>query len=310
MKKLMSSAVLVAMLASACGSGSTGGVAATVGGSELTVEDVRAFPFTEEGSLPADTFAQYLGALIQWQILDNAASEEFGIDPTADEIAEELDNILLVQAGGATAEDVAEQQNLSIDTLNRLARVGLVQQRVADELGKAAEPPTEDDVAAELAEAAASLTTVCVRHLLVATHEEAEDAIARIEGGEDFGEVAAEVSTDPSAADNGGDLDCAEAGRYVIPFRDAAVAAEIDAITGPVQSEFGLHVLQVYDRTEPAADDLPSEDEIIEQLSQQAGSLALQDWLTEKINGAEVSVGDEFGTWVTDPQPMVQPPQS
>lgn len=310
MKKLMSSAVLAGLILSACGGSTPGGVAATVGDSEVTVDDVRGFSYTEDAALPATTFAQYLGALIQWQILDDAAQDEFGIDPTPDEVSVALEELLAAQAGGAAPEEVAEQQNLSLTTLDRLARVSLIQDQVAVELGKQEEAPTDEEVAAAVAEATAGATNVCVRHLLVATEEEAQDAIDRIEGGEDFGDVAAEVSTDPSAADNGGDLDCSEAGRYVPEFRDAAVAAEIDEIAGPVESQFGFHVLQVYDRTDPDAADVPTEDEVRDLLIEQAGSVALQGWLTDKLDSAEVTVTEEFGTWTTDPQPGVQPPEN
>ncbi len=307
MKKLVSGAVVAALLLSACGGG---GIAATVGQSELTVDDVQAFPYSTDGAIPADQFARYLGALIQWQILDDAAKAEFDIDPTADEVDSELTTLLAAQAAGLTADQVAQQQNVSIDVLHRLARVSLIQQQIVDQFAQQADEPTSDEVAQAMSDAADGLTNVCVRHVLVDTEEAANQAKQRLEAGEDFATVAKDVSTDPSVADNGGDLGCALAQQYVTEFAQAAVSADLNAITGPVQTQYGYHILQVYDRTPPAPSDMPTEDEIKNQIRQQKGSAALQDWLVEKVDNADVTVEAEYGTWTTDPTPQVQPPAS
>ncbi|MFP3913639.1 MAG: peptidylprolyl isomerase [Actinomycetota bacterium] len=308
MKRLMAVALAPALLLIACGSTGGGEVAATVGDGEVTVSDVQSFPYESSGSMPPGEFAQYLTALIQWRILDAAAAEEFSIDPTEEEVDEELQSVLETQGGGMSLEEVAESQNLAEDTMRRIVRVGLVQELVAAELGAEASEPTSEEVAEALDAEEAGLTEVCVRHILVESAEEAGEARDRLEGGESFEDVAADVSTDPSAADNGGDLGCAPARQYVPEFRDAAVEAEIDAVTEPVESQFGFHILQVYDRTGPSAEELPTEEEVRESLMESAGMTELEEWMLEKLDEAEVSVNEEYGEWVTDPQPMVQPP--
>lgn len=310
MKKLIPLALAAALLLGACGGTGGGDVAATVNGTELSVEDVRAFPYETEGTIEATQFAQYLGALIQWQILDDAAAEQYGIDPTEEEVDAELNRVLAEEAGGATIEEIAQGQNFSEETIRKIIRVGLIQQRLAEELQGSAEDISASDVAESLAEQTAGLTEVCARHVLVATEEEADAAQQRLEDGEDFATVAAEVSIDPSAADNGGDLGCAPAQQYVPEFRDAAVSAEIDEITDPVETQYGFHVLQVYERTEPAADDIPTEDEIRTSLLELSGAEAVQAWLEEIVNEADVTVNEEYGNWTLEPQPGVEPPTS
>ena len=310
MKKMTLLLVCVALVLAACGGEGGGDVAATVDDSEVTVEDVRSFPFDSSGTLETQEFAQYLGALIQWRILDDAAAEEFGVDPTPEEIDEELSVVLTEQMGGASIEDLAEQQNLSEETVRSIVRVGLIQDLVAAELSTDLAEPTPDQVATAMETQRAGLTEVCARHILVATAEEAEEAADRIEGGEEFEAVAAEMSTDPSAAENGGDLGCAPAETYVPEFRAAAVSAEIDEMTEPVQSQFGFHLIEVYERTDPTDEDLPAEDEIRQTLLDEAGFVALEEWLMEQVNAAEVTVDEEYGTWTLEPQPGVQPPAS
>jgi foldase protein PrsA len=309
-KKLILLVVAGALLLAACGDAGGGDVAATVNGTDVTVEDVRGFPYEAEGTIEATQFAQYLGALIQWQILNTAAAEEYGIDPTEEEVDAELEQVLAEQAGGASLEEVAEGQNFSESTVRQIVRVGLIQELLIDELASDPGDVSEEDVEAALVEQTAGLTEVCARHILVATEDEAVAAKQRLEDGEDFATVAGELSTDPSAADNGGDLGCAPAQQYVPEFRDAAVSAELDTLTDPVETQYGFHILEVYERTEPEAEALPAEDEIRASLAENSGLEAVQAWLTEIVESADVTVNEEYGTWTLEPQPGVQPPTS
>jgi parvulin-like peptidyl-prolyl isomerase len=89
------------------------------------------------------------------------------------------------------------------------------------------------------------LLRVNVRHILVATEEEAQDLLAALEGGESFSDLARSISTDTGSGSQGGELGWSPITNYVKPFADAVRDAEIGAIVGPVQSEFGFHIIQV-----------------------------------------------------------------
>lgn len=308
MNKIVSVAAVAALVLAACGGSAGSQTAAVVGDEEITVSEVRDVPFETEGTMEPTQFAQYLGALIQWNIIEHAAEEEFGIAPTEEQVQAELDEIISTLAPDMTVEELAEQEGLSVSTLERFARTSYIQDAVSDELGGDAEGPTEEEIAQARDEAAANQTEVCVRHILVDSEEAALDAKERIEGGEDFSAVAEEVSTDPSAAENGGDLGCAPAGQYVPTFRDAAIAAEIDEITEPIETQFGVHILQVYERTEPTEESLPTDEDLRTQLIEASQGEALQSWLLEKASSAEVTVEEEYGSWTTSPQPQVVPP--
>ncbi|GAB4570870.1 MAG: hypothetical protein Kow0077_06090 [Anaerolineae bacterium] len=90
-----------------------------------------------------------------------------------------------------------------------------------------------------------------IRHILVATEEEAQEVLRQLQAGADFGTLAREVSLDQSARGNGGDLGYFERGVMVAPFEEAAFGAEVGETVGPVQTDFGYHVIEVLDR-EPA----------------------------------------------------------
>jgi peptidyl-prolyl cis-trans isomerase D len=95
---------------------------------------------------------------------------------------------------------------------------------------------------------------VQARHILVrtsdtVTEEQAraklEQARQRIAAGADFGVVAGEVSEEPGAKEQKGDLGWFGKGQMVKPFEDAAFAAQPNQVVGPVKTDFGLHLIQV-----------------------------------------------------------------
>ena len=87
------------------------------------------------------------------------------------------------------------------------------------------------------------------RHILVSTQEECEDLKTHIEGGADFAAVAQEHSQCPSGKD-GGNLGEFGPGQMVPEFDQVVFSAEVGTIQGPVQTQFGFHLLEVTNRTD------------------------------------------------------------
>jgi len=87
------------------------------------------------------------------------------------------------------------------------------------------------------------------RHILVETQEKCEELKTQIEGGTDFAEVAKEFSTCPSSQ-QGGDLGQFSPGQMVKEFDDVVFSGDVDKIHGPVQTQFGFHLIEITSRTE------------------------------------------------------------
>ncbi|MEX1190674.1 MAG: peptidylprolyl isomerase [Brumimicrobium sp.] len=154
---------------------------------------------------------------------------------------------------------VAEAEELGYDTIpslvkelegykEQLARPYLVDSSKNTELVKEAYERAKKEVRAS--------------HILVKVAEDAspEDTLEaynrimkikkRIEGGEDFGEVAASKkgSDDPSAIKNKGDLGYFTAFQMVYPFESAAYNTPVGEISDPVRTKYGYHIINVVDK--------------------------------------------------------------
>ena len=84
---------------------------------------------------------------------------------------------------------------------------------------------------------------------VVVEKQKAAQAIAdRVKKGEDFAKLAKELSEDPSAKENSGDLNFFAKEQMVPEFSEAAFKMKKDEISEPVRSQFGYHVIKVTDR--------------------------------------------------------------
>jgi peptidyl-prolyl cis-trans isomerase C len=87
------------------------------------------------------------------------------------------------------------------------------------------------------------------RHILVETREECEDIKKQIEDGADFAAMAREYSKCPSSED-GGNLGEFSPGEMVAAFDEIVFVREVGKVHGPIETEFGFHLVEITSRTE------------------------------------------------------------
>ena len=123
---------------------------------------------------------------------------------------------------------------------------------------------TDEDIASYYQENSASYIEAAQRrisHILIefndgnvddeAAKTQAQAVLTRLEQGEDFAELAKEVSNDTFSGENGGDLEWLEPGVMEDSFDEAALAlTNVGDISQLVKTSFGYHVLKLTDYKE------------------------------------------------------------
>ena len=93
------------------------------------------------------------------------------------------------------------------------------------------------------------MATATARHILVETQEQCQALKDQIESGADFAGLAKEHSSCPSGQ-QGGDLGEFGPGMMVKEFDEVVFSADVNTVQGPVQTQFGYHLLEVTSRSE------------------------------------------------------------
>ncbi|MFA5550491.1 MAG: peptidylprolyl isomerase [Trueperaceae bacterium] len=129
----------------------------------------------------------------------------------------------------------------------------------------------------------------CARHILVSEEELASQLLDRLAAGEEFADLAAEYGTDGTRT-RGGDLGCFGRGAMVADFEQAVLDAEVGTPAGPVVTQFGFHVLLVYEHT--PARILPFE-EVADEVREYVVGLATEAAIDGIIRGSGARVFPE-----------------
>lgn len=243
--------------------------------------------------------AQIMPQLVQTEIVQ-AYVEENDIEVTEQEVNEELDFAreqaalsaqeqgldvgegeafdLLLEQSGLTEED------LRSDIRELILPGQKVQEQVIEE-----EEPTDEEVQAYYEENRETQFTTppqrCASHILFGPDQEqqANETLQELEDGGDFAELATELSQDTGSAEQGGELGCIGEGETVPNFEEALFAADEGETVGPVETQFGFHIIRVEEINEEQVQPLEEvEGDIREQITAQAESEQFSQWLAEQ----------------------------
>ncbi len=271
-------------------------MASFVNNENLTAEiDPSLLEGQTPGSYSAGMAAFFLTNEIELEVLVQAAGD-LGVEVDDDDRSLAEVDLALQYAGSSFAAPEGAQREAvtfglgTLDGFNDQRRSEIVE-------AQALEIALGDHLVAEadLDAAVADRLATCASHILVETEQEALAVLAEIEGGLGFEAAATANSTDQGSP--GGDLGCQQAGTFVPEFEAALLVASPGELVGPVQTQFGFHLILVRDPRPILAIDL--------------GRRAVADLLAEELLRAEVDVDSRWGTWVLDQnQFQVQPPRA
>jgi parvulin-like peptidyl-prolyl isomerase len=161
-----------------------------------------------------------------------------------------------------------EEIGLTEAQYRQLFETGLLREKLLEEV--TADLPKEEE-------------QVWARHILVPDEETANQVIERLNNGEDFGELASELSEDTGSAAVGGDLGWFGKGRMVPEFEEAAFDLEVGEISEPIESQFGYHIIQVLGRTIVPLDATAYE---------QARQAEFEDYIAQLREEADITIYD------------------
>lgn len=125
-------------------------------------------------------------------------------------------------------------------------------------------------------------------HILVETEEEAQEIIKMLDEGGDFAELAKEKSTGPSGP-SGGKLGWFGKGQMVPAFEAAVIALDDGAVSAPVKTQFGYHIVQ---RIESRAKAAPALEAVRDEIEQSLRAKAIEDAIQGITDSAEVVRAD------------------
>lgn len=251
-------ALALALAAPAWAEGETADtVVATVNGTQITLGQMIALRETlpeQYQSLPDGVlFKGIMDQLVQQEVLRQSVTD-------------------------LSPRDTASIENDQRGYISGVAIQAIVQTAVTDEALQAAYDARFKD--------AVPATEYNAAHILVATQEEADKLKADLAGGADFAELAKANSTDTGSGANGGDLGWFGPGMMVKPFEDAVIAATVGEVAGPVQTDFGWHLILVKE-TRLAAN--PTLDQMREELAAEIENAAIEAKLAELQAAATIT---------------------
>ncbi|WP_226678674.1 peptidylprolyl isomerase [Mesobacillus jeotgali] len=225
--------------------------------------------------------ADILDSLITNKVIEMEASKE-KVKVTGNEIDEELTKLQESYGGEEAFASALEQNQVSMDRIREDIEIYLLAEKM---IGPSIDV-TEEEMKTYFDENKDSFDQkeqVKASHILVEDEATAKKVKEELDNGKDFAELAKEYSTDTSNADNGGDLGYFGKGEMAEEFENAAFGLEVNAISEPVKTEFGFHIIKLIDKKAAKAAKFDDQkEEIKELLFDQKIQAEYPNWLEEK----------------------------
>jgi foldase protein PrsA len=244
------------------------------------------FPAGEAGELQRkDLGRRYLTFLIHQQLV-----ERFADDRSIEVDGSEVDALLQQQVadlgGQAQFDGLLRRADATEGDVRHLLEQQLLRQKVAEVV--VAEEVPGQQLRQTYEERVLEFSEVHVAHILVPSEREAE-RVANQATPQNFAALARRFSEDTASAQNGGDLGPQRAADLVSPFARAALRIPVGEVGGPVETDFGFHLIHVIER-----ETLPFE-EVQQQLLEEVRGDVFTGWLLERLERAEVRVNPRYG---------------
>ena len=241
--------------------------------------------------------AQYyaLDQLVNQQLLIQAADDaKIKVDEAL--VNQQFEEIQSNFPSKAIFEEELRGSGLTTKELKNLLRTNLKIEKLQEQILA--------DIEVNEADLKNAYEEVNARHILIKPEQEGDEArdaalaeakqvMQEIEEGTDFAVAAEAYSADTGSKASGGELGWFGRGRMVEPFEEAAFAATVGEIVGPVESQFGFHIIQVTDRKEATGPEFEAAREELEgKIRISKGQDQLMDWFRGLRDAAQIEIKD------------------
>jgi len=316
-KAFLCLALLCVLAGTACAQ-TFGNTAAVVNGSRVSQKQLQAevpiIRASQQGqSLSAEEVnRQALIAAIENELFLEVAKQR-NIIPTAAEIDKRLQDLRAQFQDEATFQ---QQVKAAGYTLATLRSDFLFNNLITQSLQKQLAPPVTDEEVQQVYDVQKQqFRQVMVEHILfqVGTTktdaqalQQAKAALAELKAGANFATVAKRVSDDTGSKANGGKIDqwlTVSDPNLDQAFANAAWAAPIGKLTGPVRSAFGYHIIVTLKKRFQPLSEVATQ--IRANLETQVGTRAITDFITTLIKKAKIIVNPRYGDWDAATQSIV-----
>lgn len=192
-------------------------------------------------------YDRVLGLMIMYRLMEKDLKDQ-NMSITSEQIDAEIERVKKEELGGDEGYKEALERTKMTEEEFRLNTADNLLYKTHKEWALKDMEVSDEELNAAYEANKQNYDKIRASHILVETEEEAKAVASRLEKGEDFAEVAKEVSMDEGSKVNGGDLGEFNQTRMVPEFGEAAFALEEGQVSEPVQSQFGWHIIKVTER--------------------------------------------------------------
>lgn len=300
--------------------GYTGGVAATVNGSEIEEDTITKYiqDFRTSSDLTSDQdWANWMNensldpSTVRSQVIDyytevelkKQACDEKGISVDQSEVDDHIESMKSNYSSDEEWQSALSSTGISEDQYRQAIEEGFRDEALMENVaGDSAE--ADDSEVLEMLNTYYTMFDGAKRssHILFSSDDEAtaQEILDQINAGTlDFADAAKQYSTDTASAENGGDVGWDATNTFVDAYTTALGELSKGEVSGLVTSDYGIHIIKCTDEfscdgTADSLDDYPSEfvDYISNIVKSQNQSSAYNDWFTSYKDQADIQIND------------------
>lgn len=305
----------------------TGGVAATIDGTNITEDTVTKQIMSTRTSGGYDDDAAWASYLkgqgktseslreetirsLAGNYLLSKAVKEYNITVSDDDVNESFENAASSYGGTEAMMSLLSQLGYTEDSYKEQIKSSLEQQKLKEEVAPEKEP-TDDEVLTYFNDNVSTYNDARrSSNLLIKVDSDASDedkekakataqeALDKINSGElSFEDAVEEYSEDTGSKDDGGDVGWDKLTSFVTEYQDALSALSKDQISGIVETTYGYHIIKCtdyfhVDEKADSIDQIPTEikDAIVSSLKSSQVDEDYNAWLEEYIDKNDLKI--------------------